>query len=117
MSELKDINSRRSEEASVQRELGYLSRAVEDLSHELKTHMEHEDRDRTRLINEFSQFQHTTDKRFYSVYDQINSIREDLKGLRKYILILTVTLVGSGLLLDKVDNELLGVVASFFKLL
>lgn len=88
----------------VQRDLGYLTRAVEDLTHKLETHMDKEERDRTRAVQDFSEYRSKTDSRLRGLEEGVAEAKKETKALKPYIYV-TIAIGLLGLVIE--DTELL----------
>lgn len=89
----------------VHRDLGYLTRAVEDLTKKLESHMDKEEGDRSRAVQEFSEYRSKTDSRLSGLERKVDRIEESTGGIRMYILLITALTGFVGILLDKIDID------------
>lgn len=98
--------------------VGYLTRAVEDLTFKLERHMEKEEEDRQRDRQDFSEYRSKIDSKVAGVTEDVKEIKEDVGGLRKSMVAVVVATGVAGAILEKIDSAtleaLLGIVVKLF---
>lgn len=85
--------------------VGYLTRAVEDLTFKLERHMEKEEEDRQRDRSDFAEYRSTIDSKVKGLDEKVEDVKEDVGGLKKYILGVTVAIGVAGAAFDKIDSS------------
>ena len=96
------------DDMDVQRDIGYLTRAVEDLTGKLEYHMVKEEQDRKEAVREFSEYRHQSDSRFKGIEGKVEKIETKIQAVEKSTAGIKTFIVGTGilfgLLADVVDK-------------
>lgn len=85
--------------------VGYLTRAVEDLTFKLERHMEKEEEDRVRDRQEFAEYKSTVNSKVKGLDEKVEGVKEDVGDLKKYILGVTISIGVLGAVFDKIDSS------------
>lgn len=91
--------------------VGYLTRAVEDLTFKLERHMEKEEEDRQKDRQDFAEYRSGVDSKVRGLDHKVDEVKEDVGGLKKYILGVSVIIGVAGVLLDKIDSSVVESIA------
>ena len=85
--------------------VGYLTRAVEDLTFKLEHHMVKEEEDRVRDRQDFAEYRSGIDSKVKGLEKKVEEVKSDVGELKKYILGVTIAIGVAGAAFDKVDSS------------